>query len=195
MHLQAAIADFEEASKYAAAELKGSILRELGRAQGLSRGGEINTTLAQKTTEAAGNWVGIVSTKDDLYAQILRGRPGGLTDGAYHLGRAITFNATGRPNMAIQALDDLEQVTTGRIPHDQTRNNAWVDIIWAQTALGMKDFDIATTKATNALLACQDINSITNIATIKDIYARLLQTNYKEKQNVKNLGKLLTARY
>ncbi len=193
-HIRAAIADFEEAGKYASPSLKGSILQELGRAQGFRRRSEIDTTLAQKTAEAAGNWVGIVGAQDDPYVQILRnGRPGGLTTGAHHLGKAITFNAVGRPDMAKQALDDLEKLTAGRIPRDQTRNNAWADIVWAQTALGMKDFDIATMKATNALLVCQDINSVMNIAIIQNIYAQLRQTPYKEKQDVRNLGKLLAV--
>jgi hypothetical protein len=193
-HIQAAIADFEEASKYASPSLKGSVLQELSRAQGFRRRRGMDSTLAQKTVEAAGNWIGIVSTKDDPYVQIVQdGRLGGLTEGAHHLGRAVTFNAVGRPDMAKQALDDLEELTTGRIPRDQIRNNTWVDIVWAQAALGLKDFDMATVKATNALLACQDINSVVNIAIIQNMYAQLLQTSYKEKQEVKNLGKLLAA--
>jgi hypothetical protein len=55
----------------------------------------------------------------------------------------------------------------------------------------LEEYEEATKYARQALLACQDINSVTNTAIITDIYGRLLQSRYRAASDVKELGEIL----
>ena len=117
-----------------------------------------------------------------------------VSDGDYLLNKAITYNLIGRSEQAEEILDDeLEQA----IPRHQTRQNAWMQIVWAQVALKQRDFFTATSMATSAFLACRDIHSVGNLAIINDLYTQLVTVKSSDvnKQGVYDLGAMLTASY
>ncbi len=57
--------------------------------------------------------------------------------------------------------------------------------------MNLREYGEATELATRALMACQDIHSVTNIAIVTDIYGRLLKSPYRESADVRELGEIL----
>ncbi len=129
---------------------------------------------------------------DDLYVRALvRGQQKDWHTGSYLSSRAITFNAAALSGQALKEFNALKDLTEKTFGRDGTRQFAWLDILQANIYMGMKEFGVATKYARQALLACQDIRSITNIAIITDIYGRLLKSRYKSSSDVEELGDML----
>ena len=91
----------------------------------------------------------------------------------------------------MKELNALESLIEKTYRKDETRQFAWLDILRANIYIGLEEFGEATKYAVRALLACQDISSITNIAIITDIYGRLLTSSYQASSDVQELGEIL----
>ena len=92
----------------------------------------------------------------------------------------------------MEVLDSLEQLRDNQgIGRNQVRQQAWVDIVYAQASLRSKDYYESIRRATNAFLVCKDIHSLNNIAIINDLYCQLLKSPYKNHQEVADLGYML----
>jgi hypothetical protein len=85
------------------------------------------------------------------------------------------------------------QILATHIVRDQRqfKRAYYHDILKANVYMGLKEYGEVTKYARRALLACQDINSVTNTAIITDIYGRLLKTRYRTSSDVKELGEIL----
>lgn len=105
--------------------------------------------------------------------------------------RATVFTTARLPGQALRELNALETLVEKTYRKDETRQFAWLDILRANIYLGLEEFGEATYSARQALFACQDIGSITNIAIITDIYGRLLMSPHRESKDVQELGEIL----
>jgi hypothetical protein len=129
---------------------------------------------------------------DDMYTRVLvTGIRRGYRPAGYLTDRATVFNAAGLSGQALKELNALERMTERPYSKDETRRSTWHDILRANIYMGLKEFGTATDHARRALLACQDINSVTNTAIITDIYGRLLASPYKASGDVRELGEIL----
>ena len=97
----------------------------------------------------------------------------------------------GRTGTALQELTTMEGLQQRNIGKHLTRNQAWLDIIAADVYIGLEQYQEATKRATRALTVCQDVSSTINIAIIVDLHGRLLQSPYKDKSDVRELGNML----
>jgi hypothetical protein len=95
------------------------------------------------------------------------------------------------PGQALKELNALESLIEKTYRKDETRQFAWLDILRANIYIGLEELGEATKYAKRALLACQDISSIKNIAIINDIYGRLLTSPYQASSDVQELGDIL----
>jgi hypothetical protein len=86
---------------------------------------------------------------------------------------------------------NLESLIEKIYRKDETRQFAWLDILRANIYMNLEELGEATKYAKIALVACQDIHSITNIAIIADIYVRLLASSHKASSDVQELGDIL----
>jgi hypothetical protein len=128
----------------------------------------------------------------DPYSRLLlKGDRGEWHEEAYRSIRAAVFDVAGLPGSALKEINALDQLTEKTHKRDETRRFVWRDIQRATVLLKLEEFGEATKYAMSALLASQDINSITNIAIVTDIYGRLLTTRYKDSRDVEELGNLL----
>jgi hypothetical protein len=75
--------------------------------------------------------------------------------------------------LELNSLDALQQGTVGK---DLTRYHSWLDIVRANTFMGLGEYKEAINRAEAALISSRDINSTTNITNIVDIYGRLLDS-------------------
>jgi tetratricopeptide (TPR) repeat protein len=189
-----ALQNFEQALPLARPQLKGILQLEMSRVQAILSHSAIDITIALKTMDLAGKLVDCETRSADSYTNILLdARVKGLDEEEYLLGRAITFNALGRSQRALEELDALDRLDERkRRGKDQTRHYAWLELVQAQTYLGMKEYYIATDKATKAFLVLRDLDSLDNIAFVHDIYHTLCSSSYQENAEVKKLGKMLT---
>ena len=129
---------------------------------------------------------------DDSYTRVLIvGSRTGFVYGGYLDNKAATLNAAGLHGKAWKALNELETLTEQLIPNDSTRNQVWIDVVRANTLMGMKEYAEATKKARKVLRSSYDINSSNNVANIVDIYGRLMGTSHKASSDVKELGDML----
>ena len=129
---------------------------------------------------------------DDPYTRVLVvGSRTGFVYGGYLDNRAATLNAAGLHGRAWKALNELETLTEETIPSDSTRNLVWIDVVRANTLMGMGEYAEATQKAKKALRASYDIKSFSNITNIVDIHGRLLTSSHKTSIDVKELGLML----
>ncbi len=129
---------------------------------------------------------------DDPYTRVLmRGSRTSWHESSYLNIRATVFNVAGLPGKALKELKTIEQLTAGIYSRDETRRFVWRDIQMANVYMGLGELGTATMYAKQALLACQDINSVTNIAIITDIYGRLLHSSHKASSEVKEMGDIL----
>jgi tetratricopeptide (TPR) repeat protein len=134
-----------------------------------------------------------VASIDDPYTRVLvTGERVSFTKGGYHSARAAGFNAAKMPGAALKELKALEALQQGDgVGKDLTRRHVWLDIVAANAFMELGNFDEATKHAKNALAASQDINSITNLTNIVDIYGRLLRSPYKADADIEELGDML----
>jgi len=179
-------------------QLQGLIKSELSRAQvffAVRQGKVVHAnfvTLATNHIKTAQGFIGRGSREDPYIQWLLSGEL--MSDGDYLLNKAITYNLIGWSEQAEEILDDeLEQA----IPRNQTRQNAWMQIVRAQVGLKQRDFFTATSMATSAFLACRDIHSVENLAIINDLHTQLVKVNSSDvnKQGVYDLGEMLTKYY
>ncbi len=200
--LNAAIRDFEEALHLFPAQnsnegmhpqLLGNLLMQLYRARialATSKGERVHAPFLiamDDVADTAGKEI-----INDLYTRILvRGQQGNWRKVSYLFSRAMSFIAAGLSGKALQELNALENLTERAWRRDETRALAWQDIVKANVYMGLEEYGEATKYARQALLACQDINSITNTAIITDIHGRLLRTRYRTSSDVKELGEIL----
>lgn len=181
----AAINDFEQALHHAPLPLKGYLWMELSRAYA-QKGSPTDISIALNLIDKAEKVVG-VETIQDAYIPLKS-----FNEGMYHLGRAVTLTATGRPEEAIEMLDELETLhTTNGIGRNQLRRRAWVDIQYAQACFGMKEYYEAIRRAVNALHVCEDIHSVINISILNNLYSQLPKQFLKGNQDAAELKALL----
>lgn len=191
--LTEALQDFEQALPLARPQLKGLLQLEMSRVQALLSRSTIDEMIALKTMDLAGALVDREARSADPYTNILLdARVKGLDEEEYLLGRAITFNTIGRPQLALDELDALERLDAKkRRRKDQTRHYAWLELVQAQAYLGIKEYYIATDKTIKAFLVLQDLASLDNIAFVHDVYQGLCTSAYRDHADVKRLGKML----
>jgi tetratricopeptide (TPR) repeat protein len=129
---------------------------------------------------------------DDVYTRALvTGTRKSWHQAGYLSTRATAFHTAGLPGQALKELNALESLIEKTYRKDETRQFAWLDILRANIYMGLEEFGEATKYARRALLACQDINSVTNMAIITDIYGRLLTSSYKTSSDVHEIGGIL----
>ncbi len=133
---------------------------------------------------------------DDLYTRtMVTGALSGLHLGGYLLHRANIFNLLGLPGKALKELHQLKQLAERTYGYDETRNQAWINIVKAETMMGLDEYSEATYTAKNALVACHTIHSTQNVAMIVDLHERLTRSSYGTSEDVKELGDMLKLWY
>lgn len=197
--LQAAIHDFEEAKQIFPEQdgmhpqLLGRLITYKSRAQAalaISKGKHPPASILLAPDDAS-DMVGRQGI-DDLYTRTLvTGTRSGLHEQAYLSNRASIFTVANLPGQALKELNASERLTEKTYRRDETRQFTWLDILKANIYMKLGEFGTAADYAKRAVLACQDISSITNIAIITDIYGRLLQSSHKMSQDVRELGDML----
>jgi transcriptional regulator with XRE-family HTH domain len=195
-----AIRDFVNAKQAADSSEKrlhpqiiGRIDMSLSRAytiRSLSTGGKVPTialTLLDEAEESAD-----CENIDDPYERhLITGSPVGFVKGEYHNSKARGLTLAGRPGAALTELIRLSGLRQGTIGRQFTRSQIWLDIVAADTFMGLEQYKEVTERASRALVGCQDINSVAKLACIVDIHGRLLQSNYKDEPDVKELGDMI----
>jgi hypothetical protein len=129
---------------------------------------------------------------DDPHTRMLiTGSRAGFVKGGYHTDRASALNAAEMYGAALQELNALKALQKRTLGRDLTRSHAWLDIVSANTFMGLGEFPEATKHTRDALVASLDINSITNLTNVVDIHGRLLNSTYKASPDVQELGDML----
>ena len=200
--LEAAIRDFEEAKKVFPTQngkenmhpqLLGRLMTYKSRAQAalaVSKKRRVPASVLMMPDDAA-ELIGQQEI-DDLYTRTLvTGTRSGFHEQAYLSNRSSIFAAANLPMQALQEINASEHLTEKIYRRDETRQFTWLDILKANIYMQFEEFGTATDYARRAALACQDINSVTNITIINDIYGRLLQSSYKTSKAVHELGDIL----
>src|SRR5260370_2834504 len=130
-------------------QLQGFTMLQLSRAQSvlqqtLHDAASANTlVLADQAADMVGR-----DTIDDPYTRILvTVTVSGLHAGGSPLIKAGIFNAAGLPGKAMTELHDLKKLTVRNYGQDETRNQAWSDIVLAEAFVGLKRYSDAITKA------------------------------------------------
>jgi tetratricopeptide (TPR) repeat protein len=189
-----ALRDFQQALPLAHPKLQGLLLLWISRVQGLLCRSVTDITLALNNLEQAGKFIGKEETSSDFYTNVLQqGVAGGIDEEEYILCRALTLNNVGLPEQAIEAFESLEKLDAKkRRGKDQTRHHAWLEAVEAQAYLQMKEYPLATTKATSSFLVLKDINSLNNITYVQSITESLLTSPYGNQKEVKGLERMIT---
>jgi tetratricopeptide (TPR) repeat protein len=195
-----AIRDLQDVLKQAQGEpesvhpqLHGFAMLQLSRAQGLLVGNEQKQAITQTLVlvDQASDYVG-KNALDNVYTRLLvTGTVSGLHSGAYHLIKAEVLTILGLTGQAYSELKRVKELTEKTYGRDETRNHAWIDVATSKSCIGLDNYAEATEKAKEALIACQDISSVQNIAVIVDIYGRLVASSYGMSEDVRELGKML----
>jgi tetratricopeptide (TPR) repeat protein len=200
--ISAGIRDFEEALRLFPAydgnesmhpQLLGPLLIKLYRARSMlaiSSGERVPASLLIAIDDIA-DTAGKEIINDPYTRVLLKGGLESWRKVSYLFSRAINFNAAGLAGKALHGLNAAEALTERVYRQDETRGLAWQNIVKANAYMGLEEYGEAAKYARRALLACQDINSITNTAIITDIYGRLLKTGYRASSDVKELGDIL----
>jgi tetratricopeptide (TPR) repeat protein len=196
-----AIRDFEDAKKLVEGTEKmlhpqvvGLIDVHLSRAyaiRNLSQGKEVPAlvfTLLEDAEEKADSQ----SITDPYERHLVTGSLTGFVKGEYHNNNAVALTIIGKPGAALEEIERLEGLRQGAIGKDLTRKQIWLDIVTADSYMGLGRFKEAAERAKRALISSRDINSVSNLAYVVDIHGRLLQTPYKDKPDVDELGDMLT---
>lgn len=200
--LEAAIRDFENAKnvfpvqdgkEYMHPQLLGALTVYLSRAQAAlatSRGEQVPVSTLVALDDIA-DTVGRQHI-DDIYTRALvTGTRKSWHKAGYLNTRATVFNTAGQPGHALKELNALESLVEKSYRRDETRQFVWLDLLKSNVYMGLGELGPATEHARKALLACQDINSVTNLSIITDIYERLQRSSHKGSSDVKELGDLL----
>jgi DNA-binding SARP family transcriptional activator len=133
---------------------------------------------------------------EDAYTRlIMTGTVSGLHWGAYHLNKTEIFLAMGMQDQALAELKCLRQLTGRTYTQDETRNQAWSNMVTAEVLIGLEAYPEATSTLRSALLMCRSINSLQNAATIKDIHSRLVISPYGTSTDVQEIGAMLKEWY
>ncbi len=160
----------------------------MARAKALIASSPTDITIALKLLEQAEQFLN-TDNQDDFYTPILlNGDLKGLDKKRLILGRAKTFLAMKRPGKANDEFSDLEMLHEGS---QHTRRRGWTQVLYAQAAFDLGDFSGATEKALDAFSSCQEANSITHLARVKDLHIQLLNSPYKNHAEIKRLGRFL----
>lgn len=190
-----AIGDFQNAldEKEIHPQLKGLLSLFLGRAEAVLaiNKGQKPSAPSLLALDDAADAINCQSISDPYTQLLITGTRTGLHTAGYHDMKAIAFNSAGLAGQALKELTTLEKIVEKAYGRDETRQHAWLDILRANVYIGLEEFGVATTYAKQALLACQDICSITNTAIITDIYGKLLNSRYKSSRDVQELGDIL----
>ena len=178
-------------------QMQGYTLIQLSRALGVLKQGQRDPRLRNALTfidQAADTMErGHI---DDLYTRVMvTGTLSGLHLGSYLLHRANVFNTLGLAGKALNELNHLQQLTLRTYGQEETRNQAWIDIVRAESLTGLGEYAEATNKARGALIACHNIHSFQNVATVVDIHSRLAASSYGASTDVKELGDMLEEWY
>jgi tetratricopeptide (TPR) repeat protein len=179
-------------------QLQGLTKIQLGRALGLLRLGQHGATAANALTLIDQASEAIDSEHiDDVYTRaVVIGDLSGLHLGGYLLHRANVLNALGLPGKALTELNKLHCLVESTYGKEETRMQSWRDIVLAETFLGLGEYQRATEKAKDALIACHAIHSIQNIANIVDIQGRLAaSSSYGLSTDVLELGDMIREWY
>ena len=200
--MSAAIHDFDHALQVFPSEdgkdsmhpqLQGCLLMYRCRAQAalaLSEQKRVPASLLLQLDEIA-HTVGQQNVEDVYVRALITGTRKSWHQAGYLNTRATVFTTAGFPGQALRELNSLEMLIEKTYRKDETRQFAWLDILRANIYMGLKEFGEATHYARQALLACQDIDSITNMAIIADLYGRLLMSPHRESREVQELGEIL----
>lgn len=199
-----AILDFQKILAYAHSkqghihpQLEGFTKLQLSRALGMVKQGSRDGRIAQAIamSDEVADMVG-ADPIDDFYTRsLITGTLSGLHMGGYHLGRAEIFNAVELPGKALTELNHVQKLTEGTYGGDETRYQAWFDVLMAESLMGLKDYYEATRRAKSALIIFHNINSLRNMASVKDIYSRIAASSYGTSIDVKELGDMLKEWY
>jgi hypothetical protein len=197
--LHAAIHDFEEARKVFPSQdgmhpqLLGRLMAYKSRAQAalaVSKEERVPASVLMIVDDVA-NMVGRQEVGDLYIRTLVTGTRSGLHEQAYLSNRSAIFITAKLPGQALKELNVSESLTEKTYRRDETRQFTWLDILKANIYMDLGEFAVAVDYAMRALMACQDINSITNIAIITDIYGRLSQSPHKASRDVRELGDVL----
>lgn len=200
--LQAAIHDFEEARQVFPAhdgketmhpQLRGRLITYKSRAQAaltIAKGNQAPASSLLEPDEAS-DMVGRQEITDLYTRTLVTGTRSGLHEQAYLSNRASIFIAAKLPGQALKELNASERLTEKTYRRDETRQFTWLDILKANVYMELGEFSTAVEYAKRAVLACQDISSITNTAIITDIYGRLLHSPHKASNSIQELGDML----
>jgi len=197
--ITAAIRDFESAKKAGEntekslhPQLAGTIDMRLSQAyaaHSASTGGV--SALAITLLDEAEKYVDCESINDPYERHLVTGELFGFVKGRYHNGKARNLTIAGRSGAALKELATMEGLREGTVGKHFTREQTWLDIVASDIYMGLEQFEEATKRAKNALVVCQDIRSVANIAFIVDIHGRLLQSPYKAESDVDELGDMV----
>jgi hypothetical protein len=178
-------------------QLRGFVLLQLSRAQGLFQVGryDLRSTHTLKLADQAAITVER-DMIDDLYTRmIVTGTVSGLHLGGYYLTRADIFNTVGFPDKAMRELAQLNCLIERTYGKDETRNQAWHDIVQAKVLIGLREFPEATKKVQDALMACHAIRSLQNIAIIASLHSDICASFYGNSGDVRDVGEMLEEWY
>lgn len=178
-------------------QLQGFIMLQLSRAQSMLKRGQSRSSLANILIPAdqAANMVGRNSI-DDIYTRMITtGTVSGLHPGGYYLIKAGIFNIAGLSGKAFAELNKLKSLTEKTYGKDETRNQAWINVAFAETLIGLGEYTEAICHVKEALVACHNINSTQNIMSIIDIYGKLAPGKYGLSTDVKELEDMLKEWY
>jgi hypothetical protein len=195
-----AIRDFEHAKKTPEEgekgihpQLLGRIAVHLSRALAILKVSDGEKALAFSITllDSAADVIDRQRIDDPYTLSLVTGTRRNFTKGGYHSTRAAGLSIAGMQGAALQELNTLETLQQGALRQDLTRHYAWLDLIAANIFMGLEEFEEATKRARRALIASQDINSVTNLTNVVDIHGRLLNSPYRAEQDVKELGDMV----
>ncbi len=99
------------------------------------------------------------------------------------------------PGKALRELNQVKKLTEKTYRGDETRYQAWFDILMAEALIGLRQYDEATDKVRGALIIFHNIDSLRNMATVKDIHSRLVASPYGASIDVQELGDMLKEWY
>ncbi|BCL79606.1 hypothetical protein ccbrp13_20710 [Ktedonobacteria bacterium brp13] len=178
-------------------QLHGSTQLQLSRAQlalnhALSERGRGDALLL---VDQAADWIGCDSINDPYIRLLMTGTLSGLHEGGYRLIKAGILNIAGLSDKAIIELSRLKSLTERTYGQDETRYHAWSDIAMAEALLGLEEYQEATLKTKEALIACYHINSIQNVTMIADIHSRVTTGSYGASTDARELGDMLNTWY
>ncbi|GCE15097.1 hypothetical protein [Tengunoibacter tsumagoiensis] len=185
-----AISDFEQALPSAPSSLKGRLLMELSRSYVHLKRSSSDLAIALDLAKRAKETIGsdhIISHHTPIHS---------LNEGMFLLGHAITLTGVGRPEKALEELDQLSSLKGIRgIARNQLRRQAWIDIVSAHAAMSAKNYYDVIMKLLNAFEICRELNLTVNINIIHSIYCQLLLTSYKKDPDVLYLKTMLRSYY